>query len=60
MNMAFHQGSTLFTILNAIIIKEFQQTLKVPITTKVVCFCRLLKCFRSFFDSVDLDQTAPT
>ena len=22
-------------------------TLKTPITTKVVCFCRLLKCFRS-------------
>ena len=34
-------------------------TLKVSITTKVVCFCHLLKCFLSFLtNSVDSDQTA--
>ena len=38
-------------------------TLKAPIATKVVCFCRLLKCLRSLAasmtNSVDPDQTAP-
>ena len=35
-------------------------TLKAPITTKVVCFCRLQKCFEaSLTNSVDPDQTAP-
>ena len=34
--------------------------LDAPITTKVVCFSRLLKCLRSLFGkSVDPDQTAP-
>ena len=36
------------------------KTLNVPITTKVVCFSRLLKCLRSLYGkSVDPDQTAP-
>ena len=35
-------------------------TLKAPITTKLDCFCRLLKYFRSLpTNSVDSDQTAP-
>ena len=38
---------------------ETMLTLNVPITTKVVCFSRLLKCLRSLYDSVDLDPTAP-
>ena len=29
--------------------KKEIKTLNVPITTKVVCFCRLLKCLRSLF-----------
>ena len=34
-------------------------TLKAPITTKVVCFRRLQKCFEaSLTNSVDPDQTA--
>ena len=41
-------------------IKIVQFTFKVPITTEVVCFCHLLKCFSSFLtNSVDPDQTAP-
>ena len=35
-------------------------TLNVPITTKVVCYSRLLKCLRSLYGySVDPEQTAP-
>ena len=35
-------------------------TLNATITTKVVCFSRLLKCLRSRYgNSVDPDQTAP-
>ena len=35
-------------------------TLKAPITTKVVCFSRLLKCLRSLYGKqLDPDQTAP-
>ena len=43
-------------------------TLNAPIATKIVCFCRLLKCLRSLYNkqrgprtdcSVDPDQTAP-
>ena len=35
-------------------------TLTAPITTKVVCFSRLLKCLRtSVANGVDPDQTAP-
>ena len=34
--------------------------MQVNITTKVVCLCRLLKCFSSFLtNSMGLDQTAP-
>ena len=35
-------------------------TLNAPITTKVVCFSRLLKCLKSIYGKhVDPDQTAP-
>ena len=35
-------------------------TLKVPLITKLVCFCCLLKCFNNFkTNSVEADQTAP-
>ena len=35
-------------------------TFNAPISTKVVCFSRLLKCLRSFYGKrVDPDQTAP-
>ena len=44
----------------------YSLTLRAPITTKVVCFSRLLKCLRSLYgkqcgpkSSVDPDQTAP-
>ena len=35
---------------------EHYLTLKAPITTKVVCYCRLLKCFEAYWsNSVDPD-----
>ena len=42
------------------LVMSTELTLKAPIPTKVVWFCRLLKCFGAYLtNSVDPNQTAP-
>ena len=61
-NCLFFVGklSVLVVCCHFLVIFTHVLTLKAPITTKFVCFCRLLKCLVAFpTNSVDSYQTAP-